>query len=415
MVTAEKFSSESSQALDEILNLALADSNKSAMTGWLKLPHETIHLKQSSAWAKSIKKTQNHLCVIGIGGSALGTQAIYDFLQPKRRVSFLSNVDGFEFERILSSFDLKKTHFLAVSKSGETSETLVQLAHILQLLQKKKKSIKDHVSVVTEDKPSSLRSLGIELRLRFLPVPLDVGGRFSVLSNVGLAPLVWAGVNVRQILEGAKSTLDSKSEIASLSDFYLKSFEDKLWISVFWIYCESLKTFGLWIEQLWSESLAKSKALNGKPAPQVSTPLICYGSNDQHSLLQQFVEGARDKSFLFIRNLESEKSQKITKIASAHLKLFGKKSVGEVLKLQVQATKLILTNCGIPTSEIKILDHRPQTIGKMIFFFELLVTTMATRIGINAYDQPGVEDVKKVVLGSLGDLRYAEQALKSED
>lgn len=395
-------------AIDQIL------SSHSDMTGWVNLPYEKQYWKESLKWSQSLKKSQNHLCVLGIGGSALGTQAIYDFLAPKKKITFLSNIDGYEFERRLCHIDFRKTHFIAISKSGETSETLAQLAHLLQVLKGKKLSIKEHVSVVTEVKSSSLREIGKKYDLRFLPVPQDVGGRFSVFSNVGLAPLTWAGVNVRQVLEGARESIRFKSELDLLSKFYLKSFEDKLWISVFWIYCEALKTFGLWLEQLWSESLAKKISSHGGAAPRVSTPLVCVGPNDQHSLLQQFVEGYHDKSFLFLRNLQSESSTKIKTTECHELKLFKGKSVGEILGLQAQATRLCLQDKNISTAELQVLDHRPQTIGGLIYFFELLVATMAKQLEINAYNQPGVEEVKKVVLGTLGDLRYSEQALKSE-
>ncbi len=369
--------------------------------GWAQLPFENEAIKDSGLWLKKIKKSQTTLAVLGIGGSHLGLEGIYDFLKPEKKIVFFSNVDGYAFEKLLNTLNLKQTHFLAISKSGGTSETLIQLSHIMQVLKSKKMKFRDHISVITEDKVSSLKSISDEWGLNFIPMPKSVGGRFSVLTTVGLAPLMWAGVNVKKLLQGAQDASEMKAEVGMLVDFYLNTFKEEKWISVFWFYCESLKTFRHWVEQLWSESLAKKTTLSGAQAPRVSTPLVCIGANDQHSLLQQFNEGAQDKSFLFIRNMESEESKKINFIADESVSLFYKKSVGELLKVQVEATNQVMKHNGNPTQELIILDHSPQSIGALIYFFELLIASIGARLNINAYDQPGVEQVKKIVLTSL--------------
>lgn len=390
-------------ALQSVL---LNAKNKKPMLGWVDLPWQSDAYKECQKWVKKVKKSQKTLCILGIGGSSLGAKAVYDFLAPKKEIIFLSNVDGYQFEKNMSKINLKNTHFLVISKSGETSETLIQFAHLEQAFKKTKLKIKDHVSVITEKKQGKLKSIADQLGLYCLDVPVDVGGRFSVFSQVGLAPLLWANIDVKKIFLGAKSVLDHKDLISSVCDFYLQSFNAKKTISVFWFYCDALQTFGLWLEQLWSESLAKA---NG---PVVSTPLVCVGSNDQHSLLQQFNEGLSDKSYLFFRNLESEKSTKIKKTKLNELRIFENHSVGELLGLLAQATQQVLKNKSNPVFEMIVQDHGPQTIGALIYFFELVVATLGECLSVNAYNQPGVEEGKKITLGTLGDTRYSDFALK---
>ncbi|MBK9293130.1 MAG: hypothetical protein IPM57_01605 [Oligoflexia bacterium] len=406
LLTLNEFLKADDKTLEAFDNIFLKAKNKKSMMGWVDLPWSDEAYQQSNKWFKKIKKNQKTLCVFGIGGSCLGAKAIYDFLQPKKKILFFSNVDGTQFEKQLSKIKLKQTHFLFISKSGETSETLVQLAHVLALLNKTKLNLREHVSVITGLGSGKLDKIADKFKLLKLDVPKEVGGRFSVLSQVGIAPLLWAGVDIKKILAGAKQVLDYKEQVSALCDFYLKSFEKEKHISVFWFYCDALFTFGLWLSQLWSESLAKAGG------PEVSTPLICIGSNDQHSLLQQFNEGKKDKSFLFFRNLESEKSLKIKKVVVDELKLFENKSVGELLKILAQATKQVLKSKKMPVCELIVQDHSPQTIGALIYFFEVLVAVIAERINVNAYNQPGVEDGKRITLGTLGDARYLDLALK---
>jgi glucose-6-phosphate isomerase len=396
------------EKVDEVINRA---KQNEPFMGWVCLPEDKQTLKDVQGWLKGLKKNQTTLCVLGIGGSCLGAKAVYDFLLPKKNILFFDNIDGHSFETRIDQLNFKNTHFLAISKSGETSETLFQLAHILEMLAGKKLKPKDHVSVITEDKPSTLKMIAAELSLQSLSVPLDVGGRFSVLSAVGLAPLLWAGVDVKKLLKGAQWAKGQKNLIASLCDFYLSSFRREEWISVFWAYVDGLKTFGLWIEQLWAESLAKAKSKDAGSAPRTSTPLSCIGATDQHSLLQQFTEGARDKSFLFLRCQESETSRKIKKPVSSKLFLAKNRSVGELLGIEASATQKILNDLNISTTRLVCKKHDAETIGALIFIFELLTATLGECLNVNAYDQPGVEAVKRVTLGTLGDTRYKDQSL----
>jgi len=396
--------------IKNILNKNLVPSD---FMGWTRLPEDRTGQKEVSAWLKKIKKNQTTMCVLGIGGSCLGARAVYDFVSPKKQLQFFDNIDGFAFEKRLASLDLKKCHFMAISKSGETSETLFQLAHLLQLLFRKKLKIQDHVTVITEDKPSSLKKIGEDLGLFWLSVPQDVGGRFSVLSTVGLAPLMWSGVSANDLLNGAiwaKGQIDSVGQAVS---FFQGGFARHEWISVFWAYVDGLKTFGLWLEQLWAESLAKAESKSQAVAPRCSTPIVCIGATDQHSLLQQFTEGARDKHFMFLRSKLSEKSQKIQKVPSSALKLAQGRSVGELLGIEAAATQKILDQLGIATCRLTIQKQNAKTIGALLFFFEMVVAVLGETMNINAFNQPGVEAVKKVTLGTLGDTRYKDQALNN--
>lgn len=372
--------------------------------GWVDLPSQKTSLTQSRRWAKQVKKNQKTLIVLGIGGSCLGAKAVYDFVCPEGNVLFLDNIDGHRFEKELAKLNFKATHFMAISKSGETYETLFQLARVLELASKKRLKIKDHFTFVTETKPSRLFDIAQELDIPVLDVPKNVGGRFSVLCNVGLAPLAWSGVNIQQLLAGAQWAKEQKEMIARLSSFYLQSFKNENWISVFWMYVDGLKTFGLWIEQLWAESLGKKKAFDGSGAPRASTPLSCIGATDQHSLLQQFTEGARDKSFMFIRCDQSEKSPTIRSIPSQRLDVAKGQSVGKLLKTECEATEKVLSDLGIQTTQLRVLKYDAKSIGALLFLFEMLVATIGEGMAINAFDQPGVEAVKKITRENLAQL-----------
>jgi glucose-6-phosphate isomerase len=402
------------EKLIRAVDRVLADAEtRQPWLGWVGLPEDKSGTAAVLKWLRDLKKNQSVMCVLGIGGSCLGAKAVYDFLGADREVAFFDNVDGHSFEKRLAAIDLKKAHFLAISKSGETSETLFQLSHIIQLLNEKRLKPRDHITVITEEKKSKLSDVATSLELRRLPVPVDVGGRFSVFSAVGLAPLMWAGIPVNKLLEGAKAAKKNKRLTAEMAEFYLRSFERQEWISIFWFYVDGLKTFGLWLEQLWAESLAKAKTRAGVAAPRVSTPITCIGATDQHSLLQQFTEGARDKSFLFIRSAQSETSKKIKKLGIAGLEFTGGHSVGELLSIEARATQKILDDLRIPTSTLSIAKNDARSLGALIFLFEMVVATIGESLEINAFDQPGVEAVKKVMLGTLGDARYKDQALNT--
>lgn len=380
-------------------------------TGWFSLPSNLEYLKQSKIWSAKIPKSVDTLVVLGIGGSCLGAKAIYDFLKPSKKVVFLDNIDGHSFEKSLNQLNFKKTHFVAISKSGETSETLFQVFHVLDLLKAKKLLPRKFISIITEDKSSTLRKLGQTLSLDFLPVPVDVGGRFSVLCNVGLGPLTWAGINMKEVLSGAAWAKTQVEMVSQLANWYLDSFRRKEPISIFWIYVDGLRSFGLWLEQLWAESLAKAKDRNGTPGPFVTTPKSCIGATDQHSLLQQFTEGSKDKNFLFFRSGVSEKSKKIKNPFKLEFPLANGKSVGELLGIEADATTKILRDLGIHIATLKLNGHGARDVGALIFFFEFLIGTLGESLNINAFDQPGVEAVKKVTLGTLGDARYSQNAL----
>ncbi|MCC6276396.1 MAG: glucose-6-phosphate isomerase [Oligoflexia bacterium] len=368
---------------------------QSEMLAWVHLPKSKEHVLQVKAWLSRTKSFET-LVVLGIGGSSLGGRAALDFLPSKKQVIFLDNIDGFHFETAIKALNLKKTHFLAISKSGGTSETLFQMAHILGVLKSKKLSFAKHLSVMTEDTANVMKGVSQELGLTEMKADPNVGGRFSVLSAVGLAPMAWAGVPVEKVLEGASWAQNQREMIAQICEFYFRSWNRANWISIFWIYCQGLKSFGAWLQQLWAESLAKAVNLHGHEAPRVSTPLPCLGATDQHSLLQQFVEGAPDKSFLFIRNSESEKSSAINKVFSEQLYMTKGKSVGSLLGIEATASETFLKEKGLLAERLTVLDHSPESIGALFYIFEMVVAVLGEALEINAFNQPGVEGVKKL-------------------
>jgi len=376
-----------------------------SFTGWLSLPEEAIWANEARRWAKEKGKFKK-LAVLGIGGSSLGARAVLEALGLSEKVKFFENVDGHAFVEDLAKLDWAQTHFVATSKSGNTLEALCQLGVVLGELKKKDLKFSKHVTIISERKKSPLTDLAELNDITVYDVPPQVGGRFSVLCNVGLLPLAWAGVNVDDLLKGADWVKSQDELIACVCNSCLHSLDREEWITVFWIYVERLRAWGLWLEQLWAESLAKRTTRSGTTAPRMSTPITAIGTTDQHSLLQQFMEGAGDKYFMFIRCKQSEQSAPLPKGILPSFQLLEGKSLGQLLAIEAQATQEALEHNKRHTSLLTFENADEKNIGALLFLFEAVVGTLGECLDINAFDQPGVELGKKLMLAQLGDPRY---------
>lgn len=246
--------------------------------------------------------------------------------------------------------------------------------------------------VITENKKSPLGDFADQYKIPRLEVPLDVGGRFSVLTPVGMFPAAFMGLNLSKIREGAAKALQSKDSIAELSTQSEQSFQREEWITVFWSYSDALKEFGFWIQQLWAESLAKAEDRAGKKAMRASTPLPCVGPTDQHSILQQIADGAKDKFVVFLRHEGSENAGELipTTLFSCGDLMAGKK-LGDLLKAEAIATQMGLSEKKVSNLTMMIPKITELELGYLFMYFELLVATIGERLNINTFNQPGVE------------------------
>lgn len=370
--------------------------------GFPDLPFR-IHLWNSSIeLAKKMSKKNEKLVVVGIGGSAVGPLAMSEIFGTQN-VLYLDNVDGVQYQRVLSQIsDFETTAWVFVSKSGSTIETLCTLENVIQLYKDKNLELSERAVVISENHDNSLVRWAQKEKVPTLEIPKDVGGRYSVLSPVGIFPLAFAGLNVESFRQGALAALKETSLATHVMAQTLQSFERGEWITMFWFYNSHCRWLGVWLQQLWAESLGKAVTKDGGEAPRVSFPVWAIGACDQHSFLQQVMEGARDKFVLFFRFENLEKNTFVVKESNfPETEMLKNKSMGDLLKAEALATQEALEQNKVSTMtfKTKVLDE--STLGFMFMFFQLVVAGLGEILRVNAFDQPGVELGKKLAKAKL--------------
>jgi glucose-6-phosphate isomerase len=395
------------QNFNTAINDLLLDSLKKEQdrVGYYNLPHDDIDYIRE--YAKKI--TKKSIVIVGIGGSSLGTYAIYQFLKAKnsfdKELYFLESTDPVLLNNSIKKLDLDDTLFIVVSKSGTTLETISIFKYICSIV----KIDRDNLIVVT-DKESKLEQFAIKNSLDYFTIPSNVGGRFSVLSTVGLLPLAIIGVDIQELLNGAKSTKDRffdsgdgfRDALLQKATFYSRNMS-KYNINCIFSYSELLRGFNSWYIQLWGESLGKQQihsALNVG-----LTPIGLIGPTDQHSFLQLIVDGKRDKSVTFIKIKDFETDLKVPDVSLESLEeldIINNMNFSDLINLQADSIIESLESLGdIPLDVIELDRVDEQSIGKLIYYYELLTSLVAVMLDINAYDQPGVEDGKIILKNKL--------------
>lgn len=366
--------------------------------GFKDLPFRDSLWSESERVGKALAAKASDLVLIGIGGSSLGPQLLADLSDSPIRVHFADNVDPWQFAKIRRSVsDWSRCHFLIISKSGTTLETLVTADLFDQELKSRGLSLARQSVVITEPKANSLREWAEKNEVETLEIPLDVGGRFSILSPVGLALSAALGFSIAEMREGAKKALADQDKIAQVSAESLAGFRRGEWITFLWNYSSGLRYFGLWFQQLWAESLAKAKDRQGRPGPRVSTPVPAIGTCDQHSLLQQVMEGERDKWVVQIRVRDCENAGPVVeKSQFSALAWLKSAPLGKVLAAEAEATSRALESSGVSIRRMELEDLGPKSIGYLLMFWQLVVGCLGERLEIDAFDQPGVELGKRL-------------------
>lgn len=370
--------------------------------GFTRLPFNQEALKKSSDLGSYVLKNYEHLVLVGIGGSSMGPRALSE-ISGSHRISFLDNVDSIETDNIITNLkDLSKTAWLFISKSGTTIEVLWTLELVEQIYRQNNIPFWPNTFYITENTDNTLNNLAKKYDRPSLEVPLDVGGRFSVLSPVGLVVAQYLGQSASELLEGAKLALTDKNNIVTAMNQYLSSFERKEDITLFWFYSSRMRWFGCWLQQLWAESLGKKVTNDGKPAPEFSSPMISIGTCDQHSILQQVIEGPKNKFVNVFRFNDVEKSKFIVaKTQFSETKLLEKMNFGELIRAEAMATDMALENSEISTIAFEIPDLKEKSLGYLFMFYQLIVASIGEHSNINAFNQPGVALSKKLTLDLL--------------
>lgn len=338
------------------------------------------------------------LIVVGIGGSSLGTRVIYEAFQAQSfcEIFFLESLDPLNWKKLeaLGSEWREDNHIAIISKSGGTLETLSWV----ELLRAEKYLKLDRCTVIASPGTGELQTWAAKHNVSTLWIPANVGGRFSVLTAVGMFPAGLMGLNIENFRNGAIWALAQSRLAAHVAAEVHESWNKGQWITQMWTYLEALGSFGLWWQQLWGESLAKLKTRDGKKAPRVSTPMTCVGSRDQHSVLQQLMEGERDKHVIVLcvesagRNLTFQPGMFPGMPYSG-----GAITINEILSAEVEAFEQSLAESRLDFCTLRLEGVSETSLGALFMMWQMVIGQLGEVLGINAFDQPGVESAKKHV------------------
>ncbi len=364
----------------------------------LDIPARTDDLKAAVKLAAGITGMKT-VAVLGIGGSSLGGQALTALRRKTSPfVEFHANPDPFSWAAALKRFDLRRTHFVAISKSGGTAETLIQVLTAVDALEKAGvRSLKKHFTVITEPKKSPLADFADGIGASRLDHPTGVGGRYSVLTVVGLLPAILMGVDVKKLRAGAQAVLDATLAVERAAELpaamgaalhQALAAEGKLATTILWPYADALQVFGGWWRQLWAESLGK----DGKG----STPVSVLGPVDQHSQLQLFRDGPGNALFTLVSVDTKGKGPAAPRVAARKLGLeyLAGKRLGDLVDAESRATAQTLSKNGRPVRQIHLSKVDAFEMGALMMHFMLETILMGRLMGVNAFDQPGVEEGK---------------------
>ena len=384
---------------------------KDGKLGFMKLPGDSELLSQTLRLADTAREYADRMIVCGIGGSSLGLRALLSafsrILDKKETVIVADSPDSASIGEMTASMDPDRTAVTVITKSGSTAETLSVFLSLYGWIAESVNGEKG-ITVITDPERGDLRRLANERNWSSLPVPPSVGGRFSVLSPVGLFPAAFAEIDVRSLLQGARTVVadfrerGAASLAAAIAAGFLTNFS-KYPVHAMFPYNDRLFDTALWFSQLWGESLGKKMDLSGRPTLTGQTPLACRGPADQHSLLQLFMEGPKDKTVTILTTQPDMNAPRIPAGFEGYPSLAYLSGItpDELRSAEASATGKALQENGIPVSyiEMKKLDER--TLGELIMSFEIATVLTGLALDINPLDQPGVERGKVLTYAAL--------------
>jgi len=384
----------------------------SDMLGFIDLPYMSEdEINGYIELGTTIEKKYTDMIVLGIGGSALGIKMLKNtFLdsinkKSKCNVRVCDNIDSDTFVTMLDNLNLKKTMFNIITKSGSTSETLAQMMIVISRMKSKKIDISKHM-VITTTKDNALYNFAVENNIPTCTIPESVGGRFSVLSSVGLLPAVVMGIDIVKLLNGAKvgmerCKLTNEKNIAFTSAFINYTYLGKGRTNLVTMpYSDRLSLVPEFFAQLWGESLGKKNNLKGEVVYAGQTPIKSLGVTDQHSQLQLYSEGVDDKVIMFMTVDKSNYDEVIDGDIELAKHLKGT-TLKELLDYEYISTAFSLVEVCRPSYTISIPSITEESMGELIVFMEMMTAFMGSLLKVNAFDQPGVELSKIYTKGCL--------------
>jgi glucose-6-phosphate isomerase len=339
----------------------------------------------------------------------------------------LDNPDPATVRALLDRLDLRRTLFNVVSKSGSTAETMALYLVIRERLEALvgADKLRGHFLFTTDPVQGALRRIAEAEGIPALPVPPNVGGRFSVLTPVGLWPAAVTGADVDALLAGAGAMVErcatdelTRNPAGLLATLlHHATVADGKPIHVLMPYHDRLRSFALWFQQLWAESLGKAADRNGKRVYTGATPLPAVGAVDQHSQVQLFMEGPRDKVVVFVAVREAGDPVPIPPLHRevAELGYLGGHTLAELLDAERRATADALRQAGRPSMTIELERVDAAALGALFMLFQIATVYAGALFGVDPLDQPGVELGKRLTYGLLGRAGFPAPALGNAD
>ncbi|MBP8178196.1 MAG: glucose-6-phosphate isomerase [Spirochaetes bacterium] len=431
-ITADDMKSITKKADDALQRME--EEKAKGLLGFLQVPYDTgivddiKKFKDSVGWC-------NTIALIGIGGSALGPQALKNALADiywnelpdekrgnKCKVYFYDNVDPLEMHSLLAMLDVSRTIFLVISKSGGTTETNANFAIVLDYIKKHTGDYAKHIVTITDPEKGILRQITREEGFVSFPIPSNVGGRFSVLTAVGLVLAEFLGIDSKILLQGAASIVDRyygkslwhNAPLLNAAFHYVFDVKKNKRINVLMPYTRRLFVFADWYRQLWAESLGKRFDIYGNEVKVGLTPVAALGTIDQHSQLQLYLEGPDDKviTFLKLEDFGCDIIMPEFYKGKSELDYLGGKSLRKLNGFEEQATELVLKEASRPNASIILPGLDERSVGQLIMFLEMQTAYAGYLYNINPYDQPAVEQGKRFTFGLLQRPGYNEYEQK---
>lgn len=407
---------------------AIQQQKQENRLGFVQLLEDQAGLAAVQQLANQWQGKLKAVVVIGIGGSDLGARAAVQALLPtyfnldsklrqgRPQLFFVGDTtDPEPLLEVVEQLDWQQTLLVMISKSGNTIEQMSTFSYLYnQMLEAVgKEAAAKQVVAITDAKSGTMRELVHQEGFASLIIPEAAGGRFSVLSAVGLFPLALVGIEVEQILAGARALEAEDNQAVSLAAKFawhqwLAYLNHQQTISVLFIYQANLASFGGWFRQLWAESLGKTVNRAGQTVHFGPTPVIAMGPTDQHSQVQLYMEGPDNKLFTFLRVKSGQKDLTLPNPFPENegVSYLANLSMQQILQAEQEATAAALTQAGRPTALLEIDQLNANQLGQLFYFFELATAYAGELFNLDVYNQPGVELGKKLMFQKLGRKGY---------
>ncbi len=392
--------------------------------GFPHLPFDSEGINGILKYARSVKGSYDTVCLVGIGGSALGAWALDcglrgphpvqpAFSTKNPRLVILDNVDPAFIASALESMNPKKTFVVVTAKSGSTAETVSTFLIVREwLIKKLGRKASQRIAAVTTDGRGDLYALATREGYPTFAIPQNVGGRFSVFTPVGLLPAALAGFDIRKILKGAaeithscwQKDLKKNAALKSALMHYLVWTLKHKAIQVAFPYSSQLWGLAFWFRQLWAESLGKAKTRSGELVNVGQTPVAALGATDQHSQVQLYIEGPNDKVFSFWAVGKYGTPGRIPK-AKLGLPAFDYlegQTLAKLIDVERRSTAAALAEAGRPNCTFTLDRVDAEHLGAFMQMLEFQTAFMGELLDINAFDQEGVELGKRFTYGLMG-------------